>query len=108
MIRRPPRSTLFPCTTLFRSGRTNCSVALYRGTDDRPTGGRHPVPLPTLSDNTLRHGATYPGGVNLEVRHRLVGTPFEGKRTTSERGVRRERHVRRRFFGRPTDRSHHG
>src|SRR3712207_7946275 len=23
MIRRPPRSTLFPCTTLFRSDRTN-------------------------------------------------------------------------------------
>ena len=29
MIRRPPRSTLFPYTTLFRSGRTS--------------GGRHPV-----------------------------------------------------------------
>src|SRR5258708_21662389 len=24
MIRRPPRSTLFPYTTLFRSSRTNC------------------------------------------------------------------------------------
>src|SRR3712207_7592896 len=26
MIRRPPRSTLFPYTTLFRSGRTRCML----------------------------------------------------------------------------------
>src|SRR2546430_13383196 len=32
MIRRPPRSTLFPYTTLFRSG----LVDLYRLTADRP------------------------------------------------------------------------
>src|SRR5436189_3873784 len=40
MIRRPPRSTLFPYTTLFRS--------LHLGDDDadrlrRPGGGRHHV-----------------------------------------------------------------
>src|SRR3712207_7662539 len=33
MIRRPPRSTLFPYTTLFRSR------------DGEPGRGRHPVPL---------------------------------------------------------------
>src|SRR3712207_8155382 len=33
MIRRPPRSTLFPYTTLFRSHRTQCRVA---GDDLRP------------------------------------------------------------------------
>src|SRR3712207_7411294 len=27
MIRRPPRSTLFPYTTLFRSGRSPCEAA---------------------------------------------------------------------------------
>src|SRR5689334_24275880 len=27
MIRRPPRSTLFPYTTLFRSGRARCAEA---------------------------------------------------------------------------------
>src|SRR5690349_24221810 len=38
MIRRPPRSTLFPYTTLFRSQRKNCrfrtvlSTAFYRST----------------------------------------------------------------------------
>src|SRR2546426_8672584 len=31
MIRRPPRSTLFPYTTLFRSLTTTTPVAAYRG-----------------------------------------------------------------------------
>src|SRR2546425_10559800 len=31
MIRRPPRSTLFPYTTLFRSDRMNAAVALAAG-----------------------------------------------------------------------------
>src|SRR2546430_13419398 len=30
MIRRPPRSTLFPYTTLFRSGFMNCGPKCYR------------------------------------------------------------------------------
>src|SRR5258708_29662964 len=29
MIRRPPRSTLFPYTTLFRSRRCSCSCSTY-------------------------------------------------------------------------------
>src|SRR3712207_7317856 len=31
MIRRPPRSTLFPYTTLFRSGRLHAREAVFRG-----------------------------------------------------------------------------
>src|SRR2546427_9169711 len=31
MIRRPPRSTLFPYTTLFRSGRASDAAKLLRG-----------------------------------------------------------------------------
>src|SRR2546430_12879349 len=43
MIRRPPRSTLFPYTTLFRScfcrpARARCSA--YRGRSSRPTRPR--------------------------------------------------------------------
>src|SRR5687767_15237305 len=38
MIRRPPRSTLFPYTTLFRSGQGRDH---HRHAGDRP--GRHPV-----------------------------------------------------------------
>src|SRR2546421_7082138 len=35
MIRRPPRSTLFPYTTLFRSQRVRCGVVLEGGEDLR-------------------------------------------------------------------------
>src|SRR3712207_7642838 len=46
MIRRPPRSTLFPYTTLFRSGRR---IAGARGRHEfcqgpRPRGGRGVLP----------------------------------------------------------------
>src|SRR2546430_9170171 len=37
MIRRPPRSTLFPYTTLFRSGPVRCTVR-RRGVDDLVLG----------------------------------------------------------------------
>src|SRR3989442_11551428 len=40
MIRRPPRSTLFPYTTLFRSGLQN-----------RRLGVRFPLPLPAPHDD---------------------------------------------------------
>src|SRR2546427_8702211 len=37
MIRRPPRSTLFPYTTLFRSGTGCCSISALRWTGTAPT-----------------------------------------------------------------------
>src|SRR2546423_7912762 len=41
MIRRPPRSTLFPYTTLFRSRPTSASVMSGGASEDmRKTGGR--------------------------------------------------------------------
>src|SRR6478735_11388998 len=39
MIRRPPRSTLFPYTTLFRSGQFRRTAAARRA-DEREDGGR--------------------------------------------------------------------
>src|SRR2546426_3405958 len=39
MIRRPPRSTLFPYTTLFRSRRPDVHAA------SRPPAGRRPSPV---------------------------------------------------------------
>src|SRR5256886_7206192 len=54
MIRRPPRSTLFPYTTLFRSLAADAhtgaggsrAAAIQRGAGaDRPPGGVHPVRL---------------------------------------------------------------
>src|SRR3712207_8113729 len=35
MIRRPPRSTLFPYTTLFRSGSAQLADWVLRGSDER-------------------------------------------------------------------------
>src|SRR5438132_7913639 len=53
MIRRPPRSTLFPYTTLFRSrpGSTNPAEPDESGSrrsrrPDRPAGGSSPAPRP--------------------------------------------------------------
>src|SRR6476660_10072314 len=42
MIRRPPRSTLFPYTTLFRSGRPRRAAGAVSvdGGNDRPEAGR--------------------------------------------------------------------
>src|SRR2546426_9296101 len=47
MIRRPPRSTLFPYTTLFRSTRATIRTAAPRraaGSASRPVGGGRPGP----------------------------------------------------------------
>src|SRR3712207_8583728 len=46
MIRRPPRSTLFPYTTLFRSGRVRAAlVYLEREFEGALEGGLRPIPL---------------------------------------------------------------
>src|SRR5438477_5596627 len=45
MIRRPPRSTLFPYTTLFRSGRRQLALQ-----DERP--GRDPLCAPERHEHT--------------------------------------------------------
>src|SRR2546427_6915394 len=54
MIRRPPRSTLFPYTTLFRSGGQGRSEEVRggRSVDVQPssTSSNLPKPPPTLSD----------------------------------------------------------
>src|SRR5687768_17777108 len=39
MIRRPPRSTLFPYTTLFRSQINGCSACIYGGIDSAKKNG---------------------------------------------------------------------
>src|SRR5260221_9050550 len=46
MIRRPPRSTLFPYTTLFRSAAQRGDFAIAHAFTNRV--GRRPVPLPPL------------------------------------------------------------
>src|SRR5256885_5610623 len=61
MIRRPPRSTLFPYTTLFRSPAADaarCSSCAARTTEDRLTAGAFAAPLPALSAHGLRECGT--------------------------------------------------
>src|SRR2546425_6302741 len=55
MIRRPPRSTLFPYTTLFRSGsRRAARLAGY-------TPATTPTPPPTTTPRTIENGETEAG-----------------------------------------------
>src|SRR3712207_7012435 len=54
MIRRPPRSTLFPYTTLFRSGLVHVDEALVDQLGGDPEGGaRRPLADPGLQHPEL-------------------------------------------------------
>src|SRR2546427_1822528 len=53
MIRRPPRSTLFPYTTLFRSHHTCLPIGDRRGARPERTGGRWHVHIVLV--RVLRH-----------------------------------------------------
>src|SRR2546426_9211103 len=66
MIRRPPRSTLFPYTTLFRSARVG--VATGQRIERRSVGQRvvHRIGLPP-GDGDLRRGD---GGLDQDVARR--------------------------------------
>src|SRR3712207_8894492 len=64
MIRRPPRSTLFPYTTLFRSANDQAAVAQYPS--NNPGGG-----------NTVPGQGNNPGGQNTV----LPGKAESGKRS---------------------------
>src|SRR5256885_4382711 len=60
MIRRPPRSTLFPYTTLFRSKETRSALVAPKQSDDvAPLTGwaKNPKPLPQLPPQHGEHDA---------------------------------------------------
>src|SRR3712207_7873098 len=81
MIRRPPRSTLFPYTTLFRSvgtpqktvGRKRCAVSTIRWGEGRP--GSRTVDAPTANGN-----------------ERALPSPYAWNRTRA-RTIRSEEHT---------------
>src|SRR3712207_6970168 len=50
MIRRPPRSTLFPYTTLFRSDAGSQARPLAQGTGTQPAAGRGGPAAPQRGD----------------------------------------------------------
>src|SRR2546426_12583395 len=72
MIRRPPRSTLFPYTTLFRSRRLQRLLPAHRAIGARPTiarearAGRGVAAAPRLeASEELQHGRVDLGGTLL-------------------------------------------
>src|SRR3712207_7032844 len=71
MIRRPPRSTLFPYTTLFRSRHADADrVGLPRGLGHLPDRG--------LDPGHQRVAAAEVGGVRDGVAHLRPGDPRRG------------------------------
>src|SRR2546425_9924755 len=77
MIRRPPRSTLFPYTTLFRSGRARGEGRAVAGRRDRPAGAGETLrrlgdELPRLQLRARREAAEL-GGRSHRVLHVPTG-----------------------------------
>src|SRR2546426_11850330 len=75
MIRRPPRSTLFPYTTLFRS---NVTVVPLDDSDSVPGTATPPfvnvtAPDPTLAGSTGSENVTVTGVANGTFRAPLAG-----------------------------------
>src|SRR3712207_7003779 len=66
MIRRPPRSTLFPYTTLFRSHRAGRAVAAARRGAARAARGGGGRALPSAAGRAGRAGAAAAGGRRSE------------------------------------------
>src|SRR2546430_12083077 len=69
MIRRPPRSTLFPYTTLFRSPAGHFSM-LVRGRPTRPLGPPfwRPAPLSACTPRSEEHTSELQSQSNLVCR----------------------------------------
>src|SRR2546426_1224074 len=63
MIRRPPRSTLFPYTTLFRSSLRHCAITnVYRKSRDLYLAqrfARHVSPLTTTDRKSTRLNSSH-------------------------------------------------
>src|SRR2546425_9607812 len=75
MIRRPPRSTLFPYTTLFRSMKYAGTIFLTRGHGIYSDMGRR---LFTVVEDTCGRHDTIGGGCRAEsneLPHRVKDTP---------------------------------
>src|SRR3712207_9003081 len=72
MIRRPPRSTLFPYTTLFRSAATIKPLELTRFPCGGRTGARvGPGSAPQKKGFRLQRSAGAPGGKRNRTQGRL-------------------------------------
>src|SRR2546426_8406690 len=68
MIRRPPRSTLFPYTTLFRSARRLARVPDHGRPDDRRRRADRRDGPDAAEDRRLLRGGGRRGGVGADLR----------------------------------------
>src|SRR3989442_14117930 len=91
MIRRPPRSTLFPYTTLFRSILEQCRCALPVRPDGRPRSNgllaSAGFPLPDSPALGALEGPKEDTSRNLpapECSHASARRPFRSEEHTSE------------------------
>src|SRR5437763_17223757 len=94
MIRRPPRSTLFPYTTLFRSARARHRLGDGLGAGDRRRDAR-------ARPGDVRFGALgEPGGSGRRALAAAgtaaAATPLEARRSPAEGRLLRREMVRRR------------
>src|SRR5574341_2509012 len=91
MIRRPPRSTLFPYTTLFRSGEARIAVAL------RETPLHHRFPVRAAQPGNLLLVKILTGEVGDEreqrpaARAQVVAERADAEIVAGEFGLERER-----------------
>src|ERR1035438_5289669 len=90
MIRRPPRSTLFPYTTLFRSGETEVGAHA----DGFPHGERCRISVRCFRAMQLRHVELRHAGNLLDARRRLIDehadAPHTHRRGNFGRALRRD------------------
>src|SRR2546422_11372408 len=82
MIRRPPRSTLFPYTTLFRSGSTTSQAAPVTATHPYQTAGNYTVEV-TVTD---RDGASGLGAKSVTVSAAAATATLVGAGTVASCG----------------------
>src|SRR2546430_1322774 len=102
MIRRPPRSTLFPYTTLFRSRSAMVAAEILFGDfDPHEANGRV---FDTLAQEIPTTGATSRDGLTLVetvVRSGLAKSKSEARRAIEQGGIylnqQREKDVERRI-----------
>src|SRR3712207_8779050 len=86
MIRRPPRSTLFPYTTLFRSERLHGQDQGRRDRRELRQGGPDQQPADDLRAEREQHEPAVrgPGGREGEVADRRAREPRRSEEHTSE------------------------
>src|SRR3712207_7491834 len=78
MIRRPPRSTLFPYTTLFRSAVEEGAAEQPEGDEDRPTAPVGVAVLPLEHEGEQREHAS----LALVVGAQDVGDVLQDRKST--------------------------